>query len=218
MPIQYSIPTALVVVGLIAALACNHPRVVIPAAFLTTAAGAVLTGLVMKERLYLPALITAAATLGAITLGVTAWPMAERPAGRAPRRLRDCPAWCDIQHLPLAEGQQVVAHERVTGGRDLTDGGIAEVRICRMDYLTGSTADDGPTIVLAVYGQQSADIELTPDQAAVLATVLAADLSGLLTYAYSMALAHDAGWLAHALAEAARLTGFQPLAIPGGVA
>lgn len=206
MPIHYLILAVLVAAGLIAALVSHRPRVAIPTAFATAALGAVLSGMIAAERLYIPAVIVLAGTIGVILVGVD---HLRHPTGQARRAPGPCPSWCEIDHLTPLSRQAIVYHERLVDAAELNDGGEIEVRIVQLEHLTGAPAD-GPVAVFGVYGQDAIEMELTGDEAAVLATALAADRSRHRRYAFNYALAADAGWMAHALAEAARFLGYQP--------
>ncbi|WUI00241.1 hypothetical protein OHR68_43365 [Spirillospora sp. NBC_00431] len=213
MPIHYIITAAVLAVALIAALSNRRAVIAIPAAVTAAAGGSILAGLFAGERLYLPAAITLAGVLGAILVAADHLKATDpRQAARVPGR---CPSWCEFDHRPPGPQQRVISHERVMGGQDLADGGIIEVRVGWMEPLTGP-AGDPPVVMLTVYGAHAADIELTPDQAAILAITLAADLAGHLGYAHSIAIAGDAGWLPRALAEAANALGYRPVSALGG--
>lgn len=213
-PIPFALGLAVALIALMAAMISRRPALGLPAATIAAGANTLSAGLAVNAGLIQPAFICVVGTLAAAVVFVMHLNAATQPIHRAPGR---CPGWCDVTHGPLLDGQRVISHEAPIASTDLDDGGLIEVRVGWMEHLAGP-AGDPPVVMLTGHGWRSTDIEMTPDEAATLAALLAADLGNHLGHGYTIAISGDAGWLPQALAEAAETLGCQPAPLMGGAA
>lgn len=193
-----------------AALIARRPAIVLPGAAAASAAWAAATVYLVTENMPIPAVLTGVPAAAGAVLAV------EQLRGRRPVRRRPgrCPSWCSIDHRNPS-GRDHVSHDHEVAVRELLNGDIVEVRLTWVERLTGP-ASGPPQVALATYDRAAGHDHITHlsgEDAASLATVMAADLAEQVEHAHNIALSGDAGWLPRALAQAAHQLGYDTQAV-----
>lgn len=212
-----ALPFIAIAVAVVAALVtwrARRARYAAPAAVVTVASWLSAAHFLTREGYTGAAVVCVSAAVGVSVIAV--FLIADGPTVQSIRRSPGpCPSWCEFQHHN-APAQEYVVHGRVVGGHDLEDGGIVEVFVSWYERLTGPASPPPSVQVVLLTGDhdRSVQLDLTGDEAGLLASILAADWASTGTSPYTLAFSGATGWLPRALAQAADALGYQDATVP----